>query len=197
MQAGDIALAEEVHAIEPALDELGRDSGDRAAATAAVVERIRAVERALASRVGPGVARDVDLEQVADAARAEALRAAARRDVLLSVEVVVPRGARVPRRIAGVLVDVLGHLARNAVAHGTPDGGTLRISVETGPEVLTIVVADHGDRERANVTRRPDLTSGRGVGLRAVQGRLAALGGTLSVAAGPWGGTSVTVSIPL
>ena len=102
MQAGDIALAEEVHAIEPVLDELGRDSGDRTAATAAVVERIRAVERALASRVGPGVARDVDLEQVADAARAEALRAAARRDVRLSVEVIVPRGARVPRRIAGV-----------------------------------------------------------------------------------------------
>lgn len=196
MQAGDITLAEEVHAIESALQGL-RGDGEQTRETAVVVERVRAVERALAGRAGPGVARDVALDQVADAARDEALRAAARRGVRLSVEVVVPRNARVPRRIAGVLVDVLGHLARNAVAHGTPDGGTLRITVESGPDLLTVVVSDHGDRERANVTRRPDLTSGRGVGLRAAQGRLAALGGDLSVSAGPWGGTSVTVRIPL
>jgi chemotaxis protein histidine kinase CheA len=196
MQAGDAALAAEVHAIESQLEEIhAAPVAERGPATEAAVERVRAVERALAGRAAPA-AREVDLRQVADAARDEALRVADRRGVPVAVEVVVPAEARVPRRVAGVLVDVLGHLARNAVVHGTPDGGTLRIVVDVGPESLTVVMADHGDRARINAVRRPDMASGRGVGLRAAQGRLAALGGELAISPGPWGGTSVTVRIP-
>jgi signal transduction histidine kinase len=196
MQAGDAAVAEEVHAIESALDDL-RTAPNRAAPAAAITERLRAVERALAARAGPTVARDVGLEDVASSARAEALRVAANRGVAVSVDLVVPADARIPRRLAGVLVDVLGHIVRNAVAHGTPRGGSVRIVFEQAADALVVAVSDRGDSDRTtNVTRRPDMNSGRGAGLRAARGRLAAIGGELTVSAGAWGGTSVTVRIP-
>ena len=196
MQAGDTPLAEEVHAIETDLEAL-RHGADPTVA-AGIVARVHAVEAALVARGGPGVVQDIDVQEVADAARAEALRVASHRGVHVSVDLIVPQGLRVPRRVGGVLVDVLGHLARNAVVHGTPEGGAVRLVFETDDDGLTVVVSDRGDSDRrTNVTRRPDLSSGRGVGLRAAHGRLAALGGELSVASGAWGGTSVTVRIPL
>lgn len=196
MQAGDTVLAEEVHAIETDLESLRH--GAEPTVAAAIVARVRAVEQALVARGGPGVQRDIDLQEVADAAGAEVLRVASHRGVHVSVDLVLPPGVRLPRRVGGVLVDVLGHLARNAVVHGAPDGGAVRMTFATDADGLTIVVSDRGDSDRkTNVTRRPDLSSGRGVGLRAAHGRLAALGGELSVASGAWGGTSVTVRIPL
>ncbi len=197
-QAGDIALAEEVHALESAIEELRRvDAPARPAPVAAIVERLHEVEHALAARTGPGVTRDVELQQIADAASTEVRRVADRRGIVVSVELVVPPGIRVPRRVAGVLVDALGHILRNAVTHGSPHGGAIRIAFRREPEGLSVVIGDRGNAESRAVEHAPDLDSGRGVGLRAAHSRLTAIGGDLTLSPAPWGGTSVTVHVPL
>lgn len=197
-QAGDLPLAAEVHAIETDLHALRElPESDRGAATAIVVDRLRSVQRSLEDRAGPEVVRDVPLEQIAGEAGLEVRRVADRRGVRVAIDLVVPAGVRVPRRIAGVVLDALGHIARNAVTHGTPRGGTVRMVFESTPESLVVIVSDRGATDRAATGDRPDLDSGRGVGLRAAQGRLMAIGGDLSVASGAWGGTSVTIRLPL
>jgi len=73
----------------------------------------------------------------------------------------------------------------------------VRVVFRSAPDALVVVVSDRGDSSRTgNVTRRPDMSSGRGTGLRAARGRLAAIGGEITVSAGAWGGTNVTVRIP-
>ena len=197
-QAGDLPLAEEVHGIETDLGGLAEiPEPQRADATAAVIDRLRAVQTSLEARSGPGVERDVALERIASEASAEIRRVADRRGVPVAVDLVVPSDIRVPRSIAGVLLDALGHIARNAVTHGTPRGGTVRMVFESTPESLVVIVSDRGATDRTDAARPPDLDSGRGVGLSAAQGRLMAIGGELSVASGAWGGTSVTIRVPL
>ena len=197
-QAGDIALADEVHALEGAIQQLRSiEAAERPAPVALIVERLHAVERTLTSRAGPGVTRDVDLEQIADAAAAEVRRIADRRGIAVSVELVVPPGIRVPRRAAGVLVDALGHILRNAVTHGSPHGGAIRIAFRRESDALSVVIGDRGNAESRAAERVPDLDSGRGVGLQAAHSRLTAIGGDLTLSPAPWGGTSVTVRVPL
>jgi chemotaxis protein histidine kinase CheA len=196
-QAGDLPLADEVHAIETELEALRTlPDAARTEAAAAVVDRLRVVQRELEDRVVPGLVRDVPLEQIAGEATDEVRRVAARRGVAVAVDLVVPADVRISRRLAGVLLDALGHVARNAVTHGTPRGGTIRMVFEPGPESLVVIVSDRGSTD-AGTTRGPDLDSGRGVGLRAAHGRLMAIGGDLSVASGAWGGTSVTLRLPV
>ncbi len=197
-QAGNIALAEEVHALEGAIEELRRlDASVRPTPTAIIVERLHGIERTLAGHEGPGVTRDVELEQIADAAATEVRRVADRRGIAVSVELVVPPGIRVPRRIAGVLVDALGHILRNAVIHGSPHGGAIRIAFRREPKALSVVIGDRGNAESRAVEHAPDLDSGRGVGLQAAHSRLTAIGGDLTFSPAPWGGTSVTLRAPL
>jgi chemotaxis protein histidine kinase CheA len=196
-QAGDTALAEEVHDIEGALDALRRvDASARSAAATAIIERLHGVERRLAGRAGPSDTRDVEIQQIADAASAEVRRIADRRGINVSVELVVPADVRVPRRVAGVLVDALGHILRNAVTHGSSHGGAIRIAFSSGPETLSVVVGDRGNAESRAAEPSPDLDGGRGIGLRAAQSRLTAIGGEVSLSAAPWGGTSVTIRVP-
>jgi signal transduction histidine kinase len=196
-QAGDLPLAEEVHAIEADLGALRMlPETERTQAAVAVVDRLRAVQRGLEDRVAPGLVRDVPLEQIAREAEGEVRRVADRRGVPVAVDLVVPAGARIARSLAGVLLDALGHVVRNAVTHGTPRGGTIRMVFEPGPESLVVIVSDRGSTG-GGTTREPDLDSGRGVGLRAAHGRLMAIGGDLSVASGAWGGTSVTIRLPV
>ncbi len=197
-QVGDVALAEEVHALEGAIEELRRfDASARSAPVAIIVERLHGTERTLAGRAGPGVTRDVELEQIADAASAEVRRVADRRGIDVSVEMIVPPGIRIPRRAAGVLVDALGHILRNAVTHGSPHGGAIRIAFRREPDALSVVIGDRGNAESRAAERTPDLDTGRGVGLQAAHSRLTAIGGDLTLSPAPWGGTSVTVRVPL
>ena len=140
---------------------------------------------------------DVPLEAVAAAARADAGRAAAGRGVAVGVEVTAPDGVRVTAGAAGVLVDVLGRIVRDAVAHGTPNGGALRLAFQPDGEALTVVVSDGGDsRGDAAAAGVVEVDAKRTAGLRAAAGRVAAAGGELAVGVGPWGGASVTLRLP-
>jgi chemotaxis protein histidine kinase CheA len=198
-QAGDVHLTEEVHSIETALGDLRRtsDPDSRAGPTSAVVERLRAIERELQARVAPA-ARLIDLRQIADAVAAEVSRVASRQGIPVGVDVVVPEGVTISRRVGGVLIDALGHVARNAVVHGIPRGGTVRVVFSREPKAIVVVVSDHGSPRGAGapIERSSDLDSGRGVGLQAAHGRLMAVGGELSLSSGAWGGTSVTIRVP-
>ena len=196
-QAGDLQLANEVHVIETELGALRTlPEAERTDGTVAVVDRLRAVQRDLEVRAAPALVRDVPLEQIAREAEGEVQRVAGRRGVPVAVDLVVPANVRISRSVAGVLLDALGHIARNAVTHGTPQGGTVRMVFEPAPDALVVIISDRGSTDRAGSERPPDLDSGRGVGLRAAHGRLMAIGGDLSVASGAWGGTSVTIRLP-
>ncbi len=197
-QAGDLVLAGEVHELEDALQELRRvDAAERPPPVADIVERLRGIEQALSGRVVPGVMRDVELEQIADGAAAEVRRVASRRGIDVSLELIVPPGIRVPRRIAGVLVDALGHILRNAVRHGSPHGGAVRIAFRREPDALSVVIGDRGNAESRGAGSALDLDGGRGIGLQAAHSRLTAIGGSLTRSPAPWGGTSVTIGVPL
>lgn len=196
-QAGDLALADRVHAIEDALTTLRTlDTTQRAADTATLVDQLQTVTNALTAGVGPNVSRDVALEEIGEAAAGEVRRVAERRAITVTVELVVPSGIRVPRRIAGVMVDALGHVLRNAVTHGSPRGGAIHIAFTRSADILTVVVGDRGNAESRAAERTPDLESGRGIGLQAAHSRLTAIGGELSLSPAPWGGTSVTIRVP-
>lgn len=197
-QAGDTALADEVHGIEGALEELRRiDDAPRSAAAAMIIRRLHVIEQALTARGGPSVVRDVELQQIADAANSEVRRVADRRGITVTVDLSLPENVRVPRRIAGVLIDALGHVLRNAVTHGSPHGGAIRISFTREPSTLSVVVGDRGNAQSRAADRVPDLESGRGVGLQAAHSRLTAIGGDLTLSPAPWGGTSVTIRVPV
>ena len=198
-QAGDLELAEEVHDIESALDELARVSDDasRADRATAIVTRLRTIERTLGQRVAPAD-RSVPVAQLAASFATEIERVATRRNVAVGVDVITPPDdVQLPRRLAGVLADALGHIARNAVTHGTPAGGTVRIAFTVQADVLTVVVTDHGSGTRTAPPSAPTLEVGRGLGLQAAQGRLMAIGGDLVRSSGAWGGTSVTLRVPM
>ena len=140
---------------------------------------------------------DLALEAVAAAARDDAARAAAGRGVAVGVEVTGPDGVRVTAGAAGVLVDVLGRIVRDAVAHGTPNGGALRLAFQPDGDALTVVVSDGGDsRGDAAAAGVVEVDAKRTAGLRAAAGRVAAAGGELAVGVGPWGGASVTLRLP-
>lgn len=165
------------------------------ASGADVADVLRDLEAGLAG--APPPARELPLEAVAQAARADASRAAAGRGVTVGVEVTGPDGLRVSGGAAGVLVDVLGRIIRDAVAHGTPNGGALRLAFQPDGDALTVVVSDGGDsRGDATAAGVVEVDAKRTAGLRAAAGRVAAAGGELAVGVGPWGGASVTLRLP-
>ncbi|MCC6832556.1 MAG: hypothetical protein IT200_14525 [Thermoleophilia bacterium] len=146
---------------------------------------------------GPDPPARIPLEAVAAAARDEAARAAARRRVVVGVDVTAPEGVRLTAASAGVLVDALGRVVRDAVAHGTPDGGALRLAFQPGGDDLTVVVSDGGDsRGDSAAAGVVEVDARRTAGLQGAAGRLAAAGGELAVGVGPWGGASVTLRLP-
>jgi len=101
--------------------------------------------------------------------------------------------------VATPLALVLTELLHNAVQHGlvrpgAPATGTLELTALRSGDSLTVTVADNG-------TGFPDgfdLESTASLGLQIVRTLvLSELGGTLSIAPRPGGGTSVRISLPL
>ena len=95
------------------------------------------------------------------------------------------------------LAMVLNELCWNALEHGTPENGVLRIrgrSVPGGP--LTIEVEDLGRNGRTSRDSFTDAANGRGFGLRLVEGLVAReLGGRFDMRSTPGGGTVARIEI--
>jgi signal transduction histidine kinase/CheY-like chemotaxis protein len=106
------------------------------------------------------------------------------------------------------LVQVVGNLLHNAVKF-TPAGGHIRVALETGDDVVRIIVADNGigmapqELERAfemfvQGERTPDRTQGGlGIGLALVRSLVQLHGGSVAVdSTGPGLGSTFTVTLP-
>jgi len=96
---------------------------------------------------------------------------------------------------------VLWNLVLNA-AQAMPEGGTVRLSLESGPEADTVVVADDGpgmpEEVRAKVFQ-PFFTTkkgGSGLGLPTCRKIMEAHGGSLDLGSVPGAGTRITLRFP-
>ena len=107
------------------------------------------------------------------------------------------------RSWADVLTDALLHLVRNAVDHGIESNGT--VTLEATPEGITVTDDGRGIAPenfalifQPGFSTAQDVTdfSGRGVGLDAVKAAVEELGGSVSVASEPAGGSSFKITIP-
>jgi len=95
------------------------------------------------------------------------------------------------------------NLLLNASA-ATPEGGTISLTAESSPALLTIEIGDEGSGMQpatADILVGPDpepaVRAGRGLGLWMVRRLTDELGGTATVRARPTGGTIVTLALPL
>ncbi len=96
------------------------------------------------------------------------------------------------------------NLLDNAIKYG-PEGSTVAITVEEGPEDITIAVGDEGpgippeDRERLldRFSREPRDEDGLGLGLAIVHRLVELHGGALTIGESRMGGALVEVSLPL
>lgn len=139
----------------------------------------------------------VALAAVGEVVGNEVRRIAAVRGVRVAVDLVCPDGIDVAPREAGVLIDVLGQVARDGATNGTRDGGAIRVVFAADDDGLVVVVSDRGDSGAGQLPAARKDDPHRAIALGVAQGRLAAEGGELSMASGAWGGTSVTVRLPI
>ena len=108
----------------------------------------------------------------------------------LEVEIAVPE----PERQRPFPTMMLTSLVENAIKHGLnplPEGGVVRLSVESSPTSLRVVVADSG--------RGFSTSHGTGVGLANIRGRLAAIYGAtarFTLAPNSPRGIRATIEIP-
>lgn len=169
-QADQLELAERCHRLEERLDAVGADE---------LTLELDVVGRALAAIPGADRAtRTMPASAIADRIAGELAAVARRRDVRLTFDRAEVGEVAIPRRTAALLLDVMGHLGRNAVVHGARHGRVrvaLRI-VEAGGG-LVCELTDDGSGSPPVATA--GLDSGRGLGLAAARSRVEAAGGAL------------------
>lgn len=189
-QLGEDLLAGRLHLIEDAvLDPAG-------VVSAVVAGQIGEVHKVLSLQVSEaGIPRTVSAEALLARVERDLTQTARRRgvDAFCHVEA---DSLDIPGRTAGLLLDLLGHLTRNAIVHGGRDGQVhVRLSLTGDSDRLHLVVSDGGGRTAAP-SQSVDRDSGRGLGLAAVRARLADVGGRCDVAFSDDGAT-VTICLPL
>ncbi len=187
----DDRLTERIHQLEDAV--IG--CGDIPHIKGVLDHQLPQVEAALRALDPRGDAVHVlPLDDIVERVVAETRRVAARRGVHLTLGVPPPTDALVAARSGMVLLDHLGHLVRNAVAHGAASGSvTVKMVLRVDPtDGLTWIVANQGAVETAGAV---DIDAGRGVALAAVAADLARIGGRLEH--GPVdGGYQASIHLP-
>jgi two-component system, OmpR family, sensor histidine kinase VanS len=107
-----------------------------------------------------------------------------------------------------LLLQMTTNLLHNAIVHNLPDHGSVQVNTAICPESVTLTVENTGDKlspqlvstltepfQRGTERRRSD-DGGVGLGLAIVKSITQAHNGTLTVAARPGGGISVTAQLP-
>jgi signal transduction histidine kinase len=133
------------------------------------------------------LARGIYPPVLADFGLAAALRAQAARSPL-PVEVDADGIGRYPLEVETAVYFCCLEALQNAVKHA--HAGTVAITVRDQGGRLSFTVADDGDGADPGSARR-------GSGIQNMMDRMAALGGSLELAAGPGGGTIVTGQLPV
>ncbi len=161
-------------------------------------ERVRALladvgilRTALAAEAGT-VPATIDVAQIAEAAGAEVERTAGEMGVHVTSEVVCDLTLAVPALVAAAVLDSVGNIIRHGVRAECAHGGSVRIGFRRESDGFSITIGNRG-----NAASREDDARVGGVGLDAAASRLSAAGCVLAVSDAPWGGTSVTIQIPL
>lgn len=175
-QAGARGPAEVAHDLEERVLTEG-------VATPALASGLDGVEATLATMPGAATApRTVPVAAVVERIAGEMRAVARRRGVDVQVAATAPAQQSLPRRTAGLLFDVLGHLARNAVVHGA-GGGRVRVAltVVLDADGITCTLDDDGAVNRADVP--VDVDAGRGLGLAAASARVTQAGGRIEYGA--------------
>lgn len=107
-------------------------------------------------------------------------------------------GDTLVRADATLLERVLANLLDNALRYA-PDG-PIRVCATNSGERTTVTVADHGPGLDSGVTAFPrtgdQRTGGAGLGLVVARGFVEAMGGTLTAAETPGGGTTMIIDLP-
>jgi Signal transduction histidine kinase len=93
------------------------------------------------------------------------------------------------------LLRIAQEATANALKHGRPKTLRLRLTADEAGAV-TLTVADDGVGFDPGAARPAAQTAGSGLGLTSMRERAEELGGTLTVAARPGGGTAVTAVLP-
>ncbi len=193
-QARLVELAERVHMMEGNL-VAARRAGGRSEMLGTLRDVGDEVRRRIAVEDS---ARYVPTATVVDAVAQEANRVAGRRNVALQLSHNCDDG-KLPRRIAGVLIDAAGHVVRNSVTHGGA-GGSVAVTItgQTDGERVVLRVVDRRDGAPGEGvgSSPPTVDAGRGVGRQAAAARLDEVGGQLTETESTDGWT-VILDIPI
>lgn len=112
----------------------------------------------------------------------------------VSFKVVVRRGAPVSTRVAAIVGSIVAELVMNACKHAWPEGapGCIEVSLAgDGPRFL-LDVRDDGRGLSQEALGRPQ----KGLGLRLIEGQVAALPGVLTAENAPSGGACFRIAWP-
>ena len=133
-----------------------------------------------------------------------------RRTVIMSASMIMSAAAALATALAAPAAadpndDIFINVIENAIKY-SPDGGVVVVRMESGEDVVRIVVSDSGQGiPEGDIPKvfdrfyRSDLarsTSGSGLGLSIVKSVVDAHGGSVAVASAPGSGTSITISLP-
>lgn len=162
--------------------------GDLTRGLIADLDRLRAALRAEARPVPAAI----DVTQIAAAAGDEVLRTSGQMGVEVTSDVVCDLSLAVPSVVAAAVLDALGNVIRHGVRAECGLGGSARIGFRRESDGFSITIGNRGNA----ASREGDLRGG-GVGLDAAASRLSAAGCVMAVSDAPWGGTSVTIQVPL
>jgi len=98
----------------------------------------------------------------------------------------------IARRHAGSLLMLLQEAVANAMRHGRAT--SVRVHVEFAEGELVVTIADNGCGFAPD---SPEIAAKRGIGLKGMRERTAAMGGTFVIESAPGKGTTITVRMPL
>lgn len=174
LTSNQTALAERVHSLE-ALVAAGPTPTLRSRVTDELSAIAQAIDRIDGHRPD---GRMTVTSQMVEMIWGEAVRASSRRDVDLTRIEKPITVTELPVRTSALLVDLCGHLVRNAVVHGSGGGAVaIALGVDHTDGTLCVSVVSRG-RTRHGVG---DVTAdhGRGVALAAIQYELRQQGGLL------------------
>ena len=98
----------------------------------------------------------------------------------------------IARRHAGSLLMLLQEAVANAMRHGRAT--SVKVHVEFAEGELAVTIADNGC---GFVPDSPEIAAKRGIGLKGMRERTAAMGGIFAIESAPGEGTTITVKMPL
>jgi signal transduction histidine kinase len=168
--------------------ELAPPERDRLAQVHALVEQVEAQLRRLSHELRPIILDDWGLIPAI-----EFLAEGVSKRTGVSVVVTGSTGGRLPTQVETALYRTVQEGLTNVTKHA--QASRAEVHVQRHPETIVCLIRDNG--RGFETSDRPAGTHRQGLGLVGISERIAALGGTLSIASRPGTGTTLEIAIPL